>query len=182
MSGQNNWMYSTPFNVPAPGANVQANGGGMTNIIGFRDIADARRTMISSHIPQAEYPDGYLGTIVSRRSDRLLQAAQNKVTQRQYQRGVHKGERIDPRDYYWTNEVNPEAGLAAQARGEKWTQTGSPVEILAHMGKTAGMQKTPEQMAAIYAQYGISDANIGPPAGARLAQNAHLQGLMPRWH
>ena len=54
--------------------------------------------------PQAEYPDGYLGTIRSRRDDRgrpsstsdnVLDSLKTRIGQRGYQRGVHRGERID---------------------------------------------------------------------------------------
>ena len=67
--------------------------------------------------PSAEYPDGYLGTIPSRRGDRLLSTLKSRVNQRSYQRGVHKGERIDVGDYAWPQDFNPESGLATQAKG-----------------------------------------------------------------
>lgn len=67
--------------------------------------------------PQAEYPDGYLGTIPTRRGDRLLASVKSRVNQRSYQRGVHKGERIDMGDYAWPDEFNPQTGLMTQAAG-----------------------------------------------------------------
>ena len=63
--------------------------------------------------PSAEYPDGYLGTIRTRRDDRgrpnsvseqVLNGLKIRQTQRGYQRGVHRGERIDPNDYYLPRE------------------------------------------------------------------------------
>src|SRR5262245_14822679 len=51
--------------------------------------------------PEATIPDGYLGTVNSRRQDRLLDGLQARANNRPYTRGVHKGERIDTRDYYW---------------------------------------------------------------------------------
>jgi hypothetical protein len=77
---------------------------------------DASRLGIG-RTPSAEYPDGYLGTIRTRRDDRIVNAAKSRVTQRSYQRGVHKGERIDMSDYYWPLELSPDRGLANQARG-----------------------------------------------------------------
>lgn len=71
--------------------------------------------------PQAEYPDGYLGTIRSRRDDRVLDASKSRVNQRSYQRGVHKGERIDQSDYYWPMELQPDRGLRNQKRGMRTT-------------------------------------------------------------
>lgn len=78
--------------------------------------------------PQAEYPDGYLGTIRSRRNDRgkangaserALEAVKGRVTQRSYQRGVHRGERIDPSDYYYPDGLGPDRGIKRQMRAVK---------------------------------------------------------------
>jgi hypothetical protein len=75
--------------------------------------------------PGAEYPDGYLGTINSRRgargkangaSERALEAVQARVTQRSYQRGVHRGERIDPGDYYYPDNLRNDRGILRQMR------------------------------------------------------------------
>ena len=71
--------------------------------------------------PQAEYPDGYLGTIRSRRDDRVLDATKSRVNQRSYQRGVHKGERIDQSDYYWPMELQPDRGLRNERKGMRTT-------------------------------------------------------------
>lgn len=73
----------------------------------------------AGRIPSAEYPDGYLGNVKSRREDRLLDSLQNRLTQRSYQRGVHKGERIDQSDYLWPELLQPDRGLRNEARGLK---------------------------------------------------------------
>lgn len=138
------WQYLTPYNIGQPGS---------VNLVGARDILDARRSMPGAHTPSAEYPDGYLGTIIDRREDRLLKSVQSRLTQRSYQRGVHKGERVDPQDYYWSDEVNPQKALEYQARGLKWTQRGNQVERLAHLGKTG--VSSPGEMAEIYRKYGV---------------------------
>lgn len=67
--------------------------------------------------PEAEYPDGYLGTFRTRRDDRLLDSLKNRVNQRSYQRGVHKGERIDQADYFWPAAWQPDRGLQMEAAG-----------------------------------------------------------------
>jgi hypothetical protein len=180
MSGQNNWQYLSPNGVAGPGQQVQANGGGQTNLVGARDILDARRMSTAGQIPSAAYPDGYLGTIVSRRNDRMLQGVQSRLTQRNYQRGVHKGERVDPRDYYWTDEVNPQAALKAEARGEKWTQQGNVVEHLAHMGKTDNM-RSPEEMAVLYARLGIVDTNIPQAVTIDVQRQIRRSSMLPNW-
>src|ERR1044071_717359 len=146
-----NISYSPPMNVPLPGAaSVYGQGGGYL-VVGARDIMDAKRMMQGGRVPTAEYPDGYLGTINSRREDRLLDRIGNRATQRSYQRGVHKGERIDPADYYWTDQVNPAVALAYERRGKKWTQRGSYIgSKLVDDGKNLGGDPgvtTPERFA-----------------------------------
>lgn len=73
----------------------------------------------TGRVPSAEYPDGYLGTIRSRRDDRLLDSIKSKVNQKAYQRGVHKGERIEANMYFWTPEFNADSGIRRQMRA-KW--------------------------------------------------------------
>lgn len=113
-----NVQFIPPFGVGMSGAAVQGGGGagpGAAQVLHFRDPVDAARTMMGQRVPSAEYPDGYLGTINSRREDRLLNRLKKDINQRAYQRGVHKGERIDPSDYYWPDEFGPDSGLARQA-------------------------------------------------------------------
>lgn len=124
-----NWSYNTP--VGQQGSTVV--GGGGTPLAGFRNIVDARRAMAIPKIPQAEYADGYLGSYTDRRGDKLLQTVRNNA--RSYTRGVHKGSRIEPEDYYWPDDFNPMSGLEAQKRGKKWTAQGSPVERLVYGDK-----------------------------------------------
>ena len=78
--------------------------------------------------PQAEYPDGYLGTIRTRRddrgrpssvSDKVLDGLKVRVGQRSYQRGVHRGERIDQQDYYYPAGLENTAGIARQMKATK---------------------------------------------------------------
>lgn len=95
------------------GTNTALGGGGTP--VQVRSELDARR-MGLGRTPQAEYPDGYLGTIRSRRDDRLLDSLKVREGQRSYQRGVHKGERIDPADYLWPPDLKPDRGLKREAR------------------------------------------------------------------
>lgn len=160
------WQYNTPYNIGQPGS---------TNLVGYRDILDAKRTNSQARIPSAEYPDGYLGTIINRREDRLLKAVQGRMTDRNYQRGVHKGEKLDPRDYYWPEEFQPDTGIRYEARGLQWTARGSVTERLAHGGMETA---SPQEMAAAQAQYGVdaeSPKQIDPLRQQRLAR------LLPQW-
>lgn len=95
------------------GTHVVSGGGGQPVSHGELD----RLRIGQGRTPQAEYPDGYLGTIPTRRGDRLLASLKSRVNQRSYQRGVHRGERIDVGDYAWPEDFGPESGLMAQAAG-----------------------------------------------------------------
>lgn len=109
------WQLLPPYNFGQPGnANTVGGGGGLGPY--FRDSLDARRSMYN-RTPEAMYPDGYLGTINTRRGDRLLDSLKTRQNQRSYVRGVHKGERIDPADYYFPRDLRPDAGLRRQMNG-----------------------------------------------------------------
>jgi hypothetical protein len=93
-------------------------GGGGTPVVPRSDLDYARIGI--GRAPQAEYPDGYLGTIRSRRddkgkpysvSDTVLDSLKSRQNQRGYQRGVHKGERIDPAQYMWPGDLKPDRRL-----------------------------------------------------------------------
>ena len=115
--GGSQWSYLPPYGVGQPGSTVVGGGGGVPEPY-FRDLADARRSMYR-RTPQAEYPDGYLGTIQSRTSDKFLDQMKSRLGERQYQRGVHKGERIDAADYFWPPEFQPTNGLEAEVEGRR---------------------------------------------------------------
>ena len=123
-------------------------------------------------VPHAEYPDGYLGTIRSRRDDKgkpnsvseaVLGSLQTRVNQRSYQRGVHKGERIDPGDYAWTNQWNNETGIINQMRGKRTTLVEIPVRPthLVNDGK--------------------ADIPNDVPSGINPRRQAQMARLRPRW-
>lgn len=78
----------------------------------------------TGRVPSAEYPDGYLGTIRSRRDDRLLDSIKSRVGQKSYQRGVHKGERIEPSAYFWSPEFNDQMGIKRQMKAKYDTEAG----------------------------------------------------------
>lgn len=101
------------------------------------DALDSLRMGIG-RTPAAEYPDGYLGTIRTRREDRVLDSLKNRTNQRSYQRGVHKGERIDPSDYFYPAGLEPDRGLAAMAQGVKQAPLLglAPAPHLVNDGKT----------------------------------------------
>lgn len=144
----------------------------------FRDPVDARRSMMGNRVPSAEYPDGYLGTIVSRRNDRMLNTLKNRLTERSYQRGVHKGERIDQGDYFWPEEFNPQSALQYEARGQKWTaHGGTPVERLAY-GRDPSVQR--DAARSLYSQYEVNNPHPTVNQDASPFRMQQFKRLRPR--
>ena len=110
-----NGMYGTYTNYGAGGTPVA------------RGELDGLRMGVG-RAPQAEYPDGYLGTIRTRRDDRgrpngqsenVLDSLKVRIGQRSYQRGVHRGERIDMQDYYYPEGLDNMAGIRRQMKAAK---------------------------------------------------------------
>lgn len=167
------WQFLNVNGAPQNGSPVT--GGGGTPLGGYHSLLDARRSVASGKVPYAEYPDGYLGNVNSRREDRLLQHVQTRLTQRSYQRGVHKGERIDPRDYYWNDAVNPQVALEYEARGLKWTQQGSTAkDQINHMGNNHLL--TPDEVARVANGVGLKDnTQVDPIRRQRMGR------LLPKW-
>ena len=112
MSPQQNWQ-----SLGGGGLNGYNNQGGYGGPVARGDL-DAIR-IGTGRVPQAEYPDGYLGTIRSRRDDRLLDSIKNRVNQKAYQRGVHKGERIEPSAYYWSPDFNDQSSIKRQMKAKQ---------------------------------------------------------------
>jgi len=127
-----------------------ATGGGGTYA---RSELDATRMGIA-RTPHAEYPDGYLGAIPSRRGDKLLDALKAGQTQRSYSRGVHKGERIDHRDYFWPDQLKPDRGIANEARGYRTGPVMSMVEApgLVNDGKVNTQTNLPGEINPVRVQ------------------------------
>lgn len=191
-----NWWVTQSGGNPGPvapgGATTGGSGSigarsGTAGVVQYRNSLDARRSA-TGQLPQAEYPDGFLGTIVDRHEDKLMRAVQEKLTERSYQRGVHKGAKIDHSDYFWDGKViDPMLRIRAEARAKqegytmnvkRFKPTGNPVERLAHMGKTAGLS-TPEQM-GLAKQFGVSVAK-NPVVISDPDRKARLQKMIPSY-
>lgn len=125
--------------------NANSGGGGIPVA---RDNLDERR-MGMPRTPQAEYPDGYLGTIRSRRDDRMLDSLKARVGQKAYQRGVHKGERVDVSAYIWPPDMRPNRGLVSVAAGMRTGLVASQIADAPHLvndGKSNMRSDAPAQI------------------------------------
>jgi hypothetical protein len=130
------WMMNTPYGaITGPQPQVEPV---------FRDALDRMRSAYR-RTPEAEYPDGYLGTIRSRRDDKTYEAVQNRLNQRSYQRGIHKGERIDPGDYVWPSSMSPMSGLQreAQAIDGRYMARAAPIGTFNEKLVTEGKMPIP---------------------------------------
>lgn len=165
MAGQNWWVDSSP--AAMPGGTV-VGGGGNPMAVTPRSSLDAAR-MANGFAPGASYPDGYLGTITDRQQDKLMTSVQGRLTDKSYQRGVHKGERLGRNDYYWTPDFNPDSGIERQMAAtvavndggvvmltRRFAPSGNPVENLTAMGNSASLP--PEQQMQVAKQYGVDPA------------------------
>jgi hypothetical protein len=129
--------------------------------------------------PSAEYPDGYLGTIRTRRDDRgrpnsvseqVLHGLKVRQTQRGYQRGVHRGERIDQGDYYLSPQYAADRGIKRQMAAAK---RGVPTPRFAPAFSLAP------------APHLVNDGKANTRSSAPLEMNnvrkSQLRGLSPQW-
>lgn len=116
----------------------------------FHDPLDAARAM-HRRTPDAQYPDGYVGTVQTRRQDRLREGLRERSDNKPYSRGVHKGERLDGRDYFWPAEMQPTDGLLAQSLGKRYVPPG----ILMEAGMAPMKQGAKVPMTGDLARVGI---------------------------
>lgn len=191
MSGQNWWVTSSP-SQGFPGGTTVGGGGYGASEPGFRNAMDAQR---AAQGPLAQYPDGYLGTITDRQEGKMYGAIQARLTQRSYQRGVHKGERLGGDSYYWNDEMSPDQGLERQMDSleltdqdgaivmqvQRFAPSGNPVERLTALGKSAGLSG--QELDRMARQYGVDPAKnplpmmqTNPDRAARMRAK-----MMPRW-
>lgn len=174
-SSHQNWQY-----LGASGyiGAYTTTGGGGTPIVP-RSSMDFLRLGVG-RTPSAEYPDGYLGTIRSRRDDRgngtdtVLDSLKARQNQRGYQRGVHKGERIDPGEYMWPSSLKPDRRLKIG------------VELVENDGaQTMNVRRNAPKQALAPRPHLVNDgkanisSNVPAEFNPRVAQQfVHLQ---PRW-
>ena len=140
-----------------------------------RDEMDASRIGVG-RIPSAEYPDGYLGTIRSRRDDRLLDSIKSRTNQKAYQRGVHKGERIEPSMYFWPEGLSDMSGIDRQMRAQQVVNNGV---------MTYNVARNAPQVQLLPALHLVNDGKANTvadePAQINARRQAMLAYLRPAW-
>lgn len=151
--GYQTLSYTPPYLQGQPGSEVRAGGGG-TPVVGARNALDMRRMMQSGKVPDAQYPDGYLGSFTGRHQDKLLQAyGASARYDRPYDRGVHKGDRLDRDAYTWPAWMGMKADMQRQARGERWAPHGRPADVPSIPGSNAATPGAAPPSAADMARY-----------------------------
>jgi len=168
-SPQQNWQ-----SLGSGGVYGYNNQGGVGTPVA-RDTLDQSRIGVG-RIPSAEYPDGYLGTIRSRRDDRLLDSIKNRVNQKSYQRGVHKGERIEASMYFWPDAVNMDSGLQRQMKAALVNVNGGMVYKVPRAAPQTQLAPAPHL---------VNDGKANTQADAPTEINARRQAMMaylrPAW-
>lgn len=168
----------------SPSQNWQSLGGGGLN--GYnnqggagtpvaRDTMDSLRIGVG-RVPSAEYPDGYLGTIRSRRDDRLLDSIKTRVNQKAYQRGVHKGERVEPSAYYWSPDFNDQIGIQRQMKAKQVEING--VTVWKSERYTQDIRLVP---APHLVNDGKSNMVSDSPGTINVQRSNQLNYLKPKW-
>jgi hypothetical protein len=187
MVNSSNWYV--PDSSTQPGSHTLGGGGGGygADVLQARSPLDARR-MSAGQLGQAQFPDGYLGSISQdRQQDKLLEKITNRLTDRSYQRGTHVGAKINGRDYFWRDGVDPMSRIKAESKAVKVGKqmvvprhkpVGNPVERLAHMGKTSGLS-APEQM-NMARKYGV-DVSKNPVVNSDPTARAALVKMLPQY-
>jgi hypothetical protein len=128
-------------------------------------------------VPTAEYPDGYLGTLVTRRrDDKLLDSLKNNVNKKAYQRGVHRGERVEPSAYYWPTELQPTRGLTRQLRAKQINQNGVAVFLAERNSPEERLTPAPHLV-----NDGKANLRADQPGQLNPKRASQLSNMRPAW-
>lgn len=187
MSGSNFWINNFPGGVGQPSA--PAYGGGGADMLTARDPLDMKR-MAAGFAPGASYPDGYLGNVGGRQFDKQA-ILQSRLTSTSYQRGVHAGEKQPKGAYYWSDDMNPMAGLQRQLQAvpvdiegamvyqtRRAVPSGDPVEMMANDGKMAG--KGAREIEQALRDRG-GDPAKNPVTVLDPSRAVRMGNMLPRW-
>lgn len=161
----NLWLNQSPFTDTRGGPS--GGGGGYGQGYGqgiYRSSIDAARANAGARAGEAEYPDGYLGESTIRQESKLARNVTERMTDRAYQRGVHRGGKMPREEYSWPGDFTLMTRLQAEA-SPGWdgdmltvaraTTVPSGMEYLRHGGSQATM--TDAQKQEVYQRLGIQN-------------------------
>ena len=169
MSPNQNWQ-----SLGGNGFNGYANQGGFGGPVARGDL-DAVRIGVG-RVPSAEYPDGYLGTMRSRRDDRLLDSIKNRVNQKAYQRGVHKGERVDASAYFWSPSFGDQSGIQRQSKAKLVNINGVNMYMLPRSAPRIDLAPAPHLV-----NDGKANTVANSPAEFNVQRASQIAYLKPVW-
>jgi hypothetical protein len=174
-SGNNNFSASQNWQSLGGGGFAGYNNQGGAGTPVAHDTMDALRIGVG-RVPSAEYPDGYLGTIRSRRDDRLLDSIKNRVNQKAYQRGVHKGERIEPSMYYWPQGITDMSGIERQMKASLVNNNGAVTYMTPRNAPQVQLTPAPHLV-----NDGKSNLRADEPGQIDQRRKAMMAYLRPAW-
>jgi hypothetical protein len=169
MSPSQNWQ-----SLGGNGFNGYNNQGGFGIPVARGELDSIR--MGTGRVPQAEYPDGYLGTIRSRRDDRLLDSIKNRVGQKSYQRGVHKGERVDASAYFWSPSFGDQSGIQRQSKAKLVNINGVNMYVLPRSAPRIDLMPAPHLV-----NDGKANTVADSPAEFNVQRASMMAYLRPVW-
>jgi hypothetical protein len=174
MPSDNLWINQPPWLMTNRGGPNGA-GGGTPPDTGAVTVGRDALDNIRMHPNQqnrngaAEYPDGYLGTITGRRQDRLNSGVVGRLDDRSYQRGIHKGTKMDANQYFWPEEMPSDRGISR------------PV----HLDPDTFLLEQRRQVPVPIQTENLMHTGLRPPVGnvdpISQPYMDHLQTLMPSW-
>jgi hypothetical protein len=169
MSPNQNWQ-----SLGAGGLYGYNNQGGVGGAVARSELDQLR--IGTARTPEAEYPDGFLGTIRSRRDDRLLDSVKNRVGDKAYDRGVHAGERQDPSAYLWSTEFSDRDGIRRQSRARAVEENGVTVYRVPKNAPDPRLAPPPHLV-----NDGKANTLANEPVELNAARAAQLRYLRPTW-
>jgi hypothetical protein len=174
MTSDNIWLNQAPWLMSGRGGPNGAGGGTPPDsaaITAGRDALDNLRMHPNQQQRNgaAEYPAGYLSTITGRGVDRLGSGVLGRLDDRSYQRGIHKGTKMDPQQYFWPEEFTPDMGVRRPAHLD-------PDTFLLEQRRQAPVPINTERLM----HTGLR-APVGNPDPVSQPYMDHLQTLMPEW-
>jgi hypothetical protein len=166
-SSHQNWQY-----LGASGyiGAYTTTGGGGTPVVP-RSSMDFLRMGVG-RTPQAEYPDDKGKPYAT--SDTVLDSLKARQNQRGYQRGVHKGERIDPGEYAWPDGLKPDRRLKVAPKLD--ADEGSLLMYVRRHAPNQNLAPAPHLV-----NDGKANVSANVPAEFHPRTAAHFQHLKPRY-